>query len=303
MKIVVHKLSLQEGIVKYENKGEVKGTLLNQFSLDEYQDYLRVATTMSLYGSKGQYLYNNVYVLDDELEVVGTLEKLAPDERIYSTRFIGDRLYMVTFRNVDPLFVIDLSQPAEPKVLGQLKIPGFSNYLHPYDENHILGLGQDTENNQWGGVTTSGLKVALFDISDVNNPKERATIIIGGRGTSSEALYEHKAFLFDADRKLVIFPVSEVKDNKWEHVWQGVYVLRVKPDIGFVIQGKVTHGTYDPQQPYDTYSTQVRRAIYISDILYTISPKKIRMNDLDDLQIEHKTINLPYKEESPPTIF
>ncbi len=296
MRTVIHRFNLQQGIVRYETKGEVKGTLLNQFSLDEHQDYLRVATTMDLYGPRDQYMYNNVYVLDTDLDVVGELEELAPDERIYSTRFMGDRLYMVTFKQVDPLFVIDLSDPAAPKILGQLKIPGFSNYLHPYDENNIIGLGQDTVEEQ-GRTVTGGLKIALFDVSDVANPKERAKLIIGNRGTYSEAFNDHKAFLFDADRKLVIFPVSETKDTSWTHIWQGVYVLRVRPDIGFTIQGKVTHGTYDPNKPYDTYSTQVRRALYINDVLYTVSPKKIKMNDLDDLQIEHKTITLPYKDD------
>ncbi len=295
MKTIIHRLSLDNGLVTYENKGEVKGSLLNQFSLDEYETNLRVATTSYLYDGRGQLIFNNVYILDNDLDLLGDLEQIAPDERIYSTRFIGDRLYMVTFKQVDPLFVIDLSDTSEPKILGQLKIPGFSNYLHPYDENHILGLGQDTVEEQ-GRALTGGLKIALFDVSDVNNPKERAKLIIGKRGTYSEAFTDHKAFLFDSDRKLVIFPVSETKDASWEHVWQGVYVLRIKPDIGFNILGKITHGTYDPQKPYDTYSTQVRRALYIEDILYTVSPKKIKMNDLDDLQTEHKTIVLPYEQ-------
>ncbi len=296
MKTIIHKLSLEEGIIKYEGRGEVEGQLLNQFSLDEYKDYLRVATTTYLYVSTApEQRYNNVHILDEDLEVVGSLDHLAPDERIYSTRFMGDRLYMVTFKQVDPLFVIDLSDPKAPTVLGKLKIPGFSNYLHPYDENHILGLGQDTVEEQ-GRTMTGGLKIALFDVSDVNNPKEQAKLIIGKRGTYSDVFTDHKAFLFDSDRDLVIFPVSETKDANWEHVWQGAYVLRVKPDIGFLTLGKITHGTYDPQQPYDTYSTQVKRALYINDILYTISPKKIKMNDLDDLQIEHKTLTLPYTE-------
>ena len=296
MKTVIHRLSLQEGIVKYEDKGEVKGNLLNQFSLDEHEKYLRVATTVDFWGSQGSQSYNNVYILNDNLKVVGKLENLAQTERIYSTRFIGDRLYMVTFRQIDPLFVIDLSDVEAPKVLGQLKIPGFSNYLHPYDENHIIGLGQDTVEEQ-GRTTTGGLKIALFDVTDVNNPKEEAKLIIGGQGTSSEAFYDHKAFLLDKERNFVIFPVSEVKNGNWEHVWQGAYVLRVRPDVGFTVQGKETHATYDPAKLYDTYSTQVRRALYIGDVLYTLSPKKIKMNDLRDLQVEHKTITLPYKDE------
>ena len=295
MRSVVHKLSLEQGIVRYEGKGEFKGTLLNQFSLDEYNDYLRVATTVSLYSNQGQKMYNNVYVLDDDLDVVGELEQLAPEERIYSTRFIGDRLYMVTFKQVDPLFVIDLQDPEAPKVLGKLKIPGFSNYLHPYDETHILGLGQDTVEEQ-GRTMTGGLKIALFDVSDVENPKEEAKLIIGGRGTYSESLYDHKAFLFDSNKQVIVFPVSETKDNNWQRVWQGAYVLRVKENVGFIVAARIAHGTYDPEKNPDMFATQVRRSLYIDDVLYTLSPSRIKMHDLSDLKMEYKTIVLPYKQ-------
>ena len=113
---------------------------------------------------------NHIYVLDMDMNVVGKLENLAPDERIYSARFLGNRVYLVTFRQIDPLFVIDLSDPASPKVLGQLKIPGVSDYLHYYDDNHIIGVGRDA--TEKGQVT--GLKLALFDVNDVANPKKNS---------------------------------------------------------------------------------------------------------------------------------
>ena len=125
--------------------------------------------------------------LNSKMETIGKLENLAEKERIYSTRFIGDRLYMVTFLRIDPLFVIDLSNPNKPEVLGELKIPGFSDYLHPYDENHIIGIGKETGTNDWGGVSTKGVKVALFDVSDVKNPKQVDSYEIGQAGTDSEA--------------------------------------------------------------------------------------------------------------------
>jgi uncharacterized secreted protein with C-terminal beta-propeller domain len=167
---VIQKIAISNGVLTYKSKGEVTGSLLDQFSLDEFDGNLRLATTIEVWANQ-RVQYNNVYVLDSEMKTIGTLEKIAKDERIYSTRFIGDKLYMVTFRNVDPFFVISLSNPAEPKVLGYLKIPGFSNYLHPYDETHVIGIGKETMDNEFGGVTTKGVKIALFDVTDVANPK------------------------------------------------------------------------------------------------------------------------------------
>jgi len=139
---------------------------------------------------------NNVYILDDNLKIVGTLEDLAPGESIYSARFLGDKGYMVTFRQMDPLFVIDVSVPDSPKVLGYLKIPGVSEYLHPYDENHVIGVGRDAT----AEGRMQGLKLSLFDVSDVANPKELSKYIIGNQGTYSEALNDHKSFLFNKER-------------------------------------------------------------------------------------------------------
>lgn len=136
-------------------KGEVPGRLLNQFSMDESENRFRIATTSEFYSNRS-YLHNNVYVLDENLVRVGALEQIAKDESIYSARFMGERLYLVTFQTIDPFFVIDLSTDT-PKVLGELKIPGFSQYLHPYDENHVIGIGRDTKENQWGGVQTEGV--------------------------------------------------------------------------------------------------------------------------------------------------
>ena len=124
--------------------------------MDEYKNNLRVATTSSVYTTRGSYEYNNVFVLDSGMKTIGSLTHIAEQEKIYSTRFIGDRLYMVTFKRIDPFFVIDLSTPASPKILGKLKIPGYSDYLHPYDATHIIGVGKETGTNDWGGVSTKG---------------------------------------------------------------------------------------------------------------------------------------------------
>jgi uncharacterized secreted protein with C-terminal beta-propeller domain len=122
------------------------------------------------------------------MKIIGKLENLARTERIYSARFINDRLYLVTFRQIDPLFVIDLRDPTNPKVLGELKIPGVSQYLHPYDENHIIGVGKDAIAIDEQGrefALFAGVKVSLFDVSDVASPKEVSTVNFGNRGTES----------------------------------------------------------------------------------------------------------------------
>lgn len=304
-KTVIHKINIDDGEIDYDTKGEVQGYLLNQFSMDENDGYFRVATTVNIWSGREPILYNNVYVLDDELEQVGKIEGIAPDERIFSTRFIQDRLYMVTFKRIDPLFVIDLSNPTDPKILGELKIPGFSDYLHPYDENHIIGIGKETKSNEWGGVSTRGVKLSLFDVSDVENPKQIDKYEIGDQGTDSEALREHKAFLFDKEKNLLVIPVREVKGNRYydgrygyyrQRIWQGAYVFGLTPEDGFEVKGKVTHNELDEDYRYYWGSPNaVRRSLYMDDVLYTVSSAKIKMNDLDDID-EINEIDLPYED-------
>ena len=309
-KTVIHKIAISNGQIDYGSKGEVPGYLLNQFSMDEKDGNLRVATTTEIWGRK-RIMYNNVFVLNDNLETIGKIEAIAPDEKIYSTRFIGDRLYMVTFKRIDPLFVIDLSSPSKPEILGELKIPGFSDYLHPYDENHIIGIGKEVEGNEWGGISTKGLKLALFDVSDVKNPKPVDTIEIGEAGTDSEALRDHKAFLFDKQKNILVVPVTEVK-GKLEYdpkagyykqrYWQGAYVLGITPADGFKIKGKITHNEGDENQDWYWYGSPnaVRRALYMDDVLYTVSMTKIKANDLGNIDKELKEIKLPYEKEQYP---
>lgn len=204
----IFRFSLANGGVEYKAKGTVTGSILNQFSMDEYNDYFRIATNSGNTWNENDPAKNNVYVLNADMKTVGHLDSLARNERIYSTRFVGDRLYMVTFKQVDPLFVIDLSVPTKPTVLGELQIPGFSQYLHPYDANHIIGFGQSTEQNEFGGIVTNGFKMALFDVTDVSNPKQQFVKHIGDTGTSSELLYNHKALLFDKSKDLLAFPIT-----------------------------------------------------------------------------------------------
>ncbi len=294
---VIHKISIgsKEGI-NYIARGEAPGRLLNQFSMDEKGDRFRVATTFEFYSPYGgSTLYNSVYVFDENMRTVGKLEEIAPDESIYSARFIGDRLYLVTFQRIDPFFVVDLSQD-DPRVLGELKLPGYSNYLHPYDENHVIGIGKETKEDQYGNVRVLGVKVALFDVSDVHNPKLVDQYEIGGPGTESEALNNHKALLFDRNKDILSIPVSIYPDYSEPQytrdgiyiepkVWRGFYVFGIDPEVGFNLKGQIEHFTSSDDRYYYAYGTQVSRSIYIGDVLYTVTLNNmIKMNDLQTLK-------------------
>lgn len=293
---LVYKLALNNGAVKYQGKGEVPGRILNQFSMDEYNDTFRIATT------SGGNMYNNLYVLDKDMSVIGRLEKMAPGEKIYSTRFMGEKAFIVTFRLVDPLFVINLKDPAKPAVLGDLKIPGYSDYLQPYDENHLIGFGKDTVNGLMQGV-----KLALFDVTDVKNPVQEFSETIGTRGTSSELNYNHRALLFDKDKNLLAFPILVYENIPSSSLYgqasfQGFYIYGIDLNKGFVLKGRITHiSSQNGAAQFYYYSTNsefIKRGLYINDVLYTISDAKIKANDLSDL----KEINtLPLQSNPYPT--
>jgi uncharacterized secreted protein with C-terminal beta-propeller domain len=234
----IHRIHIQGSAMNYTASGEVPGMVLNQFSMDEYDGYFRVATTTYNGGTQ-----NNVYVLNMSLNITGSLENLAPGETIYSARFMGERCYLVTFKKVDPLFVIDLKNPYDPKVLGYLKVTGYSDYLHPYDENHIIGIGKETT-DAGEFAWYQGVKISLFDVSDVTNPREISKLEIGDRGSDSPVLWDHKAFLFDKSRNLLVMPILEAKvdvtkyseaELVWaygEPVYQGAYVFDISIDNG-----------------------------------------------------------------------
>jgi len=237
-----------------------------------------------------------LYVLNEDLETIGKIEDIAPGERIYSARFMGERAYMVTFKKVDPLFVIDLKEPTAPKILGKLKIPGYSDYLHPYDENHIIGFGKDAAVDGKNDKVAfyQGMKIAIFDVSDVNNPKEKFVEIIGDRGTDSELLHNHKALLFSKNRNLLAFPITvmEVKNKEnssvhdyGEFTFQGAYIYNIDLENGFTLRKTITHlsdGDYN-KSGYGWYESNknIERIIYIDDVLYTISKGMIKAHQID----------------------
>ncbi|MEM2338992.1 MAG: beta-propeller domain-containing protein, partial [Nitrososphaerales archaeon] len=239
----IHRIGINGSKVVIEANGKVPGRVLNQFSMDEYNNYFRVATTTERFVKEfGIISLNHIYILDKNLRIIGKLEGLAPEERIYSARFIQDRCYLVTFRNIDPLFTIDLSDPNEPKVLGELKIPGYSEYLHPYSKGYLIGVGREVNEG-----LNRGLKISLFNVSDVTKPSEIDKIIIGDRWSDSLALKDHHAFLFDEKRGLLVIPVLEVFKEKKDlqsiynkYVFQGVYIIHISLKDGIRVMGKVT---------------------------------------------------------------
>jgi inhibitor of cysteine peptidase len=300
----IHKISLTSGMIKPVAEGTVPGWVLNQFSMDESDEYFRVATTTGRlwWGWRRGTTADQssaVYVLDQNMKTVGKLEGLAPKEDIYSARFMGDRCYIVTFKKIDPLFVIDLTNPTSPTILGKLKIPGYSNYLHPYDENHVIGLGKNTVEAEEGDFAWyQGIKISLFDVTDVSNPKEEAMIEVGDRGTDSPALSDHRAFLFSRERSLLVIPILEAKINPdqysgsppanayGDYVYQGAYVFDVSLR-GITLRGRITHLQDDALLKsgywFDSeYS--VERSLYIGDNLYTISGRMVKINSLTDLK-------------------
>ncbi|MBA4459927.1 MAG: beta-propeller domain-containing protein [Nitrosopumilaceae archaeon] len=290
LKTIIHKISIDGDKLEYQAKGSVPGRLLNQFSMDESNDRFRVATTTEYYSQySGMMRSNAVYVLDEDLKILGGLDEIAPDESIFSARFIGDRLYLVTFQQIDPFFVIDLSSDT-PKILGELKIPGFSNYLHPYDDDHVIGVGRDTKEIGNDRVQQLGVKVALFDVSDVSNPMVIDDYIIGDSSTHSEALNNHKAFFFDKRKNLLSIPISSDTDSlegitekriapDWNR-WNGFYILDLDVKNGIDLKGTITHTENDTRY----YGMGNSRTFYIEEVLYTVSDSMLKMNFMNDLE-------------------
>jgi uncharacterized secreted protein with C-terminal beta-propeller domain len=308
-KTIIHRIHVEDGEIKYRASGEVPGHVLNQFSMDEFNGHFRIATTTGEVWGWGQTTSkNHVYILNMNLNITGKLEDLAPGEKIYSARFMGDRGYLVTFKKIDPLFVLDLSDPEDPRVLGQLKITGYSDYLHPYDETHIIGIGKETVEAEEGNFAWyQGVKTSLFDVSDVEVPKEIAKYEIGDRGTDSPILRDHKAFLFDKSKNLLVIPVTVAEINPAQYpsgvppnaygtfVWDGAYVFHISLEEGLVFRGRITHLDNDAELLKSGYWYQspysVKRSLYIGNVLYTISNSKIKMNSLADLS-EINELNL-----------
>ena len=293
---VIHRLSLDNSKVTYIGTGIVSGHPLNQFSMDEYGDNFRIATASSGFQRAGSWWSaqgTNLYVLDrKDLHVVGSLMGLSSGELFYSARFMADRAYLVTYRQTDPLFVVDLKNPAKPSVMGQLTIDGYSDYLQAYDRNHLIGIGKMAAHTE--------AKVSLFNVTDPTKPGELARYVIGSGWSQSQAQYDHKAVLLDPGMNLLVIPAETYRP--WQYSssnstssyssgnWQGVYVFKVT-DTVIMLKGTISHQSSNG--PYGTSSSlsSISRELYIGNVLYTISSAMVKMNSLEDLH-EINSVNL-----------
>ncbi len=287
--------------VTYQTNTTINGHTINQYSLDEKDGNLRIALE-SWEGTR-------VAVLDKNLKLLGETESLEKNEDMYASRFIGDKAYLVTYRNTDPLFVIDLSNPKKPEVLGELKIPGYSTYLHPYDENHLIGIGMDTEEvinrDSYGNVTSSwvtitGMKMSLFDVSDIHNPREIDKTTIGDSRTVSAILTNPKALLFSKEKELLAIPVNHYQEDflieesemieedielfkeKDDYVSEGYFVYHIDLE-GFQLKGVINHEKKEDDW-YQYYPSKLLRGLYIEENLYTVSETELKVNQLSDLK-------------------
>ena len=304
-KTSIIKLGIQDDYsVKFVAKNDIEGETIDQFSFDEYNNNLRVAIQNSDYGSK-------IVVFNEKMKLIGETGYVGKNEDMYSSRFIGNRAYLVTYMNTDPLFTFDLSNPKKPKILGELKIPGYSTYLHPYDENHLIGIGINTEErvsrNSYGqvigtNVYVTGMKMALFDVSNLKNPTLVSEVAIGDSRTKSAILDNHKALLFSKEKQLIAIPVTsypkDLEDEQIsgdetvdkvikayktssDYISEGYLVYNINLEDGITQKGTITHNS---DSKYSYRNSQMLRGLYINDYLYTVSQHMVKVNKLDTLE-------------------
>lgn len=330
----VHKFDIHSDANQavYVATGSVTGFVLNQFSMSEYQGYLRVATTS---GNWEDSWSNNVFVLeqnDDALDVIGEVNEIAPGEEIYSARFMQDKGYVVTFFQTDPLFTMDMADPTNPRMKGELEIPGYSSYIHPLDEDHLLTIGVpgDEEN------VTGGVSLQIFDVSDLTNPQQTHIYTFGEWWSAwSEAQYNHKAFLYYAPDQLLSIPVTyygyddyydddddtpmdDDDDNdtwddddddtpvtsaddddpfEFDDYFTGFLVFNVTTDQGFTPLFAADHTDFQGEGLDDYYYwySSPRRSVVIGDFLYTLSTFGLLVTDLQT-QEDVKAIEMPWED-------
>jgi len=264
-------LGIREGQITKLASGNVPGSLLNQFSMDEYKNVFRVVTTLNSWQQRiytdgvDTYEYDNtnsnaLYTLDQNLSILGKIENLAKDETVQSVRFDGDIGYFVTFRQVDPLFAVDLSNPAYPRVLNALKIPGFSEYLHVFKDNLLLGIGYSADEKTGA---TQGVKLSMFDTTNKSNVKEIATEKVDASWTIVGS--NHKAILVDAEKNLIAFPADS-----------NYYIYRYT-EQGFELAAKVNM-TAD-------LSSWNLRGLFIGNYFYVIGESGLTVISLTDFTV------------------
>ena len=295
----IHKFDLSGNKVSFSGSGRVPGSILNQFSFGEFKNILRVATSTWNWSTDSRGETNNVYCLNEvnnKLTTIGKLENLAPGEHLYAARFIGDRGFLVTFVKVDPLFTLDLSDPTNPRIIGELKIPGYSEYIHPLGDSHLLTIGKDSiPYESWAYY--QGLQLSIFDVSDFKNPVLLHKEMIGDRGTESEALHNHKAFTHWADKNLLAIPVHLYEHQgkpqaPWDHgihTFSGLFVYKVNSDDGFSFLGRISTSSINSQ--FDRYYAWTR-GLFVGNTVYAITPDTVNSATIDDIENTVEALHL-----------
>ncbi|MCA9720019.1 MAG: beta-propeller domain-containing protein, partial [Myxococcales bacterium] len=280
----VHKFDVGDpNKTEYRASGQVPGYLMNQWSMSEHNGDLRVASTDYTENWDEESQVNVLREDDDNnLETIGQVGGLGKGERIYAVRFIGETGYVVTFRQIDPLYTIDASDPTAPAVVGELKIPGYSAYLHPVGEGLLLGVGR--EGNEEGQVF--GTQLSLFDVSDASNPVQlhTAAVTTGDGGGSSEVEWDHKAFLYWEPTSMAMLPVSwwSYDDINGESYFSGAIGYNVDVEAGITEIAQVEHPLPEGEEGW-YWSNQLRRSLVVDDAVYTVSNLGIKASDLGNL--------------------
>lgn len=307
---LVHKFALRRASTRYAASGAAKGRVLNQFALDERDGVLRLAATSSF--APNPDAHSTVSLLeerDGRLEVIGMVDNLAPTEDIRSARFVADRGYVVTFKKTDPLFVLDLAEPTSPRVLSELKVPGFSTYIHPIGHDRLLTVGYDAD-DQGSFAWFTGIRLQLFDVGEPTLPALLDVEVIGTRGSSSEALTNHLAFTFAEDEGLLALPLTVCENSAGGGAagetlaFSGLAVYQVSDDSGFDLSGRVEHPplteTAEPPDCFTWWSeatSAVKRSFFFDDYVYSASNEALKLNALGRLEEDVRVI--PFGESVP----
>jgi hypothetical protein len=290
----------------YLASGGTQGLIVDRFSMDEYRGSFRVATNITKRVPDSQRSWgrlettNRVSVLaeaDGSLKVVGQSPELSPGERIQSSRFIEEKGFVVTFRQIDPLITLDLSDPTHPAKVGELHVPGFSTYIHPLDPSHLLTIGQYVpENGDWH---LRALQLSIFDVSHLDQPLRTFTQLVGTSSAYSEALHDPHAFNYFAERKMLAIPFYDwrpdvVGSAYWQHFASELRVFGVDAEAGFTPQGALTmsdvYRTFGSNSWTFNWSPWVRRSVLADDFVYAISDAGIRVASVGALSSPLKTI-------------
>jgi Beta propeller domain len=295
----IHKFALgsNPNATTYRGSGEIDGHVLNQLSMDERDGKLRVATSVGSVPASS--VHSVISVLEEQqgtLSTIGKIDDIAPGEDIRSVRFDGDRGFIVTFKKTDPLFAFDLSVPTAPRMTGELKIPGFSTYMHMMDATHLLTIGYDAADHG-GFAFFTGVLLQIFDVAEPAEPRLVHKEVIGTRGSSSEALTNHLAFTYFAPKNLLALPMTICEGGDQNvgygstQTFSGLMVFDVTASTGFALRGRVSH----PQEATSGYygggcynwwtnaSSAVKRSIVMDDWIFSISSTRIKVSSLASL--------------------